>query len=86
MDLYRPFVTPLAAGQTFAVDMDNGYVNVGFSSVGFGLESAEGQKLWEFYFYPGGGSQDYTVDEGKASLNHGDRWLAQDAISTARIS
>lgn len=45
----RPFADPLGVGQTFAIDMDNGYVESG-RPAGFSLQNASHQLLWEFFF------------------------------------
>jgi autotransporter-associated beta strand protein len=54
----------LAVGQTFQIDMDNGFIDNG-STVGFGLQNSSGQNVWEFFFVGGGSS--YTVNAGSVT-------------------
>jgi len=61
VDAYRPFGS-LAVGQTIQVDIENGYISSGGSSVGFGIENSIGTNLWEFFFV--GGNSDYTLNDG----------------------
>ncbi|MGD0058427.1 MAG: LamG-like jellyroll fold domain-containing protein [Verrucomicrobiia bacterium] len=60
----RPFPTNLTSGQSFQVDMDNGYINSG-GSVGFALQNSSGNAVWEYYFT--GGSNTYTISAGSVS-------------------
>jgi autotransporter-associated beta strand protein len=60
-DSVRTFSSPLAVGQTFSVDMDNGNIQGG-GTVGLGLQTSTGQNRLEFYF--AGGDTDYTVNDG----------------------
>jgi 1,4-alpha-glucan branching enzyme len=55
----RPFPSALTVGQTFQIDMDNGYINSG-GSVGFALQNGSGQSVWEYYF--SGGAANYTIN------------------------
>ncbi|MCB9080366.1 MAG: T9SS type A sorting domain-containing protein [Lewinellaceae bacterium] len=48
----RPLATPLVAGTTFQMDMDNGWIETG-GSVGFRLENAASNTLFHFYFEAG---------------------------------
>jgi Bacterial Ig-like domain (group 3)/SprB repeat len=68
MDVYRAFGS-LAVGQTIQVDIDNGYVSSGGPSVGFGIQNASGQNLWEFYF--AGGGSDYTIHSAAGAVDSG---------------
>ena len=56
--------TALSVGQTFQIDMDNGYINTG-KTVGFGLQNSSGENVWEFYFTGGGSS--YIINAGSVS-------------------
>ncbi len=62
-DALRNFNAALQIGDTFRIDMDNGYIDTG-ATVGFGLQnSTSGQNKFEFFFV--GGNSTYTyVDEG----------------------
>ena len=59
-EAFRPFLGDLAVGQTFRLDLDNGFLNTG-ESAGFGLRDG-GTNLFEFYFQ--GGDSFYTVNDG----------------------
>ncbi|MCB9283531.1 MAG: lamin tail domain-containing protein [Lewinellaceae bacterium] len=61
----RPFSNPLSVGQTFSIQMDNGWIDNG-GTVGFGLQNNIGQNVWEFYFTGGGSS--YTINEGSGPV------------------
>ncbi len=51
-EAFRPFDTPLLVGETFSINMDNGFVAAG-GAAGFGLLSA-GVARFEFFAGPGG--------------------------------
>ncbi len=64
----RLFNAPLSAGQTFAIDMDNGASVVG--TVGFGLQdSSSGSNRLEVYFV--GGQTDYTINDANGEHDSG---------------
>ncbi len=48
----------LSVGQTFSIDMDNGFVD---GAVGVGLQNNTGRTLWEFFFQ--GGQANYRVSD-----------------------
>ena len=54
----RPFSGSLSVGQTFSIAFDNGFIQNG-GTVGFGLQNASGNNVFEYYF--SGGSSNYTV-------------------------
>jgi len=54
----RPFASPLAVGQTFIIDYDSGFIDVG-GTVGFGLRNALGENRFELFF--AGGDSFYRV-------------------------
>ena len=60
----RPLSSALTSGQTFQVDMDNGNIATG-GSVGFALQNASGNPVWEYFFT--GGSNTYTISAGSVS-------------------
>lgn len=61
----RPFAGQLATGQIFRVKIDNGWIESGHT-VGFGLQNAAGDTLWEFYF-PGGAAH-YVIHNGTGHI------------------
>jgi len=71
----RPFNELLAVGQTFKINLDNGYVNnatqnggsIGAGSVGFGLQDAGGTNRFEFYFT--GGDSQYRINDASGLTN-----------------
>ena len=83
-DAIRPFTGgPLAIGQTFSVDFDNGWVNTG-QTVGIGLQNAAGLNLWEVYFV--GGGNVYVNNDAAGPVNttvgYGDEGLHVDFTLT----
>lgn len=58
------FDIPFVTGDEIKLDMDNGYIDNG-STVGFGLQNANGENLLEFYFI--GGETSYTIQENSGS-------------------
>ena len=44
----RPFIGPMVPGQRFTIDMDNGNIDA-YQSVGFSLQDASGNNVFEFY-------------------------------------
>ena len=54
----RPFSGALSVGQTFSIAFDNGFIQNG-GTVGFGLQNASGNNVFEYYF--SGGQSNYTV-------------------------
>ena len=64
-DVQRPLNTPLAVGQTFSIDMDNGNIQSG-GTVGFGLQNtSNSNNRLEVFF--AGGNPDYTVSDNAGS-------------------
>jgi len=60
----RPFPGALTTSQTFQIDVDNGNITSG-GSVGFALQNASAQSVWEFFFT--GGNSTYTINAGSVS-------------------
>jgi 1,4-alpha-glucan branching enzyme len=60
----RPFTNALASGQSFQIDMDNGYINTG-GSVGISLENSSSNAVWQYYFQ--GGASSYTINAGSTN-------------------
>ncbi|NNC82399.1 MAG: T9SS type A sorting domain-containing protein [Flavobacteriales bacterium] len=54
-----PFTQSMSTGSSFSIQMDNGGIDPG-GTVGFGLQNASDENLWEFYFL--GGDASYTVN------------------------
>jgi hypothetical protein len=54
----RPFANPLAVGQTFSINMDNGWIDGG--TVGLGLRNSSNNNVWEFFF--AGGQSFYQIN------------------------
>jgi hypothetical protein len=65
----RPFIAPMVVGQTFAIDMDNGFIDSG--TVGFGLQTLDGGTVAtnrvEVFFI--GGGLNYTLQHGATSTD-----------------
>ncbi len=57
--VWRPFVGKLQPGQSFTIDMDNGFINTG-GVVGFALQNAAQQDLFKFSFT--GGQSTYQIN------------------------
>jgi hypothetical protein len=64
-EVFRPFSPALAVGDTFSIAIDNGSIDNGHSS-GIGLQTAEGDNLWEFYFV--GGEFTYKMNGGATDI------------------
>jgi hypothetical protein len=66
----RPFSGDLQVGQAFIISMDNGFINntspTDFGTVGFGLQNASNQNLFEFFFK--GGDSSYKVNRNGGSV------------------
>jgi len=62
-DVTRNF-SSLQVGQTFQVDIDNGFIDTG-KTVGVALQNSSNNNVWEFYFT--GGQSSYTINA--ASVN-----------------
>lgn len=62
----RPFITALAAGETFAAQMDNGFIDGG-SSVGIRLADSSGTPRFVFQFT--GGTSNYQIIDGSGTVN-----------------
>ena len=58
-EMFRPFDTSLSSGDTFSVQMDNGWIEAG-GVVGFSLRNNSGENLLEFYY--ANGQPSYTLD------------------------
>ena len=54
----RLLTNALQVGQTIGVKLDNGFINTG-SGVGVGLQNANGDTLWQFFF--NGGDTNYNI-------------------------
>lgn len=61
VEAIRPMNTAMAAGHTFSVTFENGNI-ANARSTGFALESATGEKVWEFYFKGGTNNYYYGAD------------------------
>ena len=61
----RILTTPLTAGQTFRVAFDNGYIDNGHGA-GIGLQNANGETLWQFFF--NGGYTNYSITDGTTDI------------------
>ncbi len=64
-DARRPLPGPLAAGQTLAVKMDNGFLDSG-AGTGVALYNSDNEMLWEFFF--NGGDQNYSISGGSTDI------------------
>lgn len=74
VDVYRSFTNgTLGIGESFLIDLDNGWVNSG-GSVGLGLQNSAGGNLWEFYFV--GGDQFYTINDNGGATTSGIAYTA----------
>lgn len=62
----RPFVSALPVGQTFGVQMDNGFVDTS-SSAGFSLADNLGVVRFSFRFV--GGASAYSISDGSGTFN-----------------
>jgi hypothetical protein len=69
-DAYRLFTAgPLAVSpQRFTFDFDNGAIELGGSSAGWGLQNATSNTLWEFY---SAGGETYIMRDGNGEANSG---------------
>jgi hypothetical protein len=61
----RTFNTAMAIGASMSFSMDNGSINSGGPTVGFGLQNSSGQNLMEFYFR--GGQSNYELNDGSGT-------------------
>ncbi len=66
---------PMAVGQTFSMDMDNGFVESG-GTVGFGLQNASGQNLVQVYYVGNDSSNSYKSADSTGQHNLGVPWTA----------
>ena len=57
----RSFTKSMIPGSVFSIKMDNGFIDNG-ASVGFGIQNAAGENLFEFYFQ--GGQSFYQINDG----------------------
>ena len=64
----RDFNTPMAAGDSFAVRLDNGNI-AGGAEVGFALADSSGNTRFRFYFV--GGSNNYSITDTTTNRNSG---------------
>ncbi|MBN1270517.1 MAG: PEP-CTERM sorting domain-containing protein, partial [Kiritimatiellae bacterium] len=58
----------LSIGQTFLIDMDNGWIDTGYS-VGWGLQNSSGQNLFEFGFT--GNATNYWINDSASGFDTG---------------
>jgi hypothetical protein len=71
-DAIRPFSGALSVGQSFALDMDNGFIDSGGTpspTVGFGLRNSSNLNRLEFYFK--GGDPSYTYSDSTGTHSSG---------------
>lgn len=61
----RILTSPLAVGQAFRVAFDSGYIDTG-RGVGVGLQNANGETLWQFFF--NGGDTNYSITDGTTDI------------------
>ena len=64
----RDFNTPMAAGDSFALRLDNGNI-AGGAEVGFALADSSGNTRFRFYFV--GGSNNYSITDTTTNRNSG---------------
>lgn len=55
----RPFTEALQVGGTFSLGMDNGFIDLG-GTIGFGLQNANGENRFQFFFTGGASTYQYT--------------------------
>ena len=66
-EVFRPFSSALAVGDTFSIAIDNGSIDNAHST-GIGLQTAGGANVWEFYFV--GGDSTYKLNGGETDIPH----------------
>ncbi len=59
-EAFRSIISPLGAGTSFSIDMDNGFIDNG-STVGLALQNDAGTNLFEFLFI--GGGSEYIIND-----------------------
>jgi hypothetical protein len=64
----RPFTGSLNVGQTFSLQMDQGFQDNG-STVGFGLQNASGQNLFELYYIGGDATNSWKTNSSAGQQN-----------------
>jgi hypothetical protein len=62
MTAVRPLTGGLQVNQSFNIAMDNGWVQTN-GTVGFGLQNAAGDNLWEWYYAGFNGGDDYDINQ-----------------------
>jgi hypothetical protein len=72
---YRGFAAPLAVGETFSLEMDNGWISSG-ATVGFGLQNAASQNLVEVYYRGFDANNSYKINDVAGERNVGVPWTA----------
>ncbi len=74
----RLFNGSMAIGQTFTIQMNNGYLpNGAAQSVGFGLQNPGGQNRFEFFFKSGNTDYSITDTNGQGGTDSGIGWTLQ---------
>lgn len=71
----RPFAGAMLSNETFYISMNNGWINSGGPTVGFGLQDVNGTNRFQFYF-AGGDSQYRILDNGGGAVATGIGWTA----------
>jgi hypothetical protein len=67
-DATRPFSGSLSVGQTFSLQIDQGFQDAG-STVGFGLQNASGQNLFEAYYIGGDATNSWKTNSSAGQQN-----------------
>jgi hypothetical protein len=66
----RPFTGDLDVGQTFAIDIDSGWIGTG-AAVGLSLRNSAGQNLVKVFYRGGDATDSYKLNDGAGSRNLG---------------
>ncbi len=69
----RPFSNPLGVGDTFSVDIKNGWIWEGGGSIGAALRDGSGNTLWQIYF--NGGQTNYQTSAGQSDIEWTDQGI-----------
>lgn len=69
----RAFQAPLTEGQTFHVQMQNGWIWEEAGSVGIALRNESGDTIWQLYF--NGGESNYFTSAGESDIPYTDAGL-----------
>jgi hypothetical protein len=67
-DATRPFSGSLSVGQTFSIQMDQGFQDAG-STVGLGLQNSSGQNLFEIYYIGGDSVNSWKINSAAGQQN-----------------